>query len=324
MNKYMLKKLSSSIIKLLIIFLTIILLMGCIDNGIVPHVKKWGIYSLDLSTKKIDSIFSSDYEITTLRLNNNGDKFVFSMMINGSEYNNSEICLLDLNGSNFNRLTKNNYWDLYPTWSPDDSNIAFLSFREDDLDIYMMNSDGANQSKFYDSDSHDADIHWIDDKIVFTSGSKIWRINDDGTNPSIITNPSNAGEWGNANLPFGDYDPNIHPDGAKVVFERLENDTSPHGNYNIFSINLDGSDETRLTDNYITQGFPTWSNSGKKILLLVTAKYNEGKYDLYMMNDDGSDYKNITPDYFPDRFLCHAGVFSPDDSLIYFVGEWWE
>ena len=42
------------------------------------------------------------------------------------------------------------------------------------------------------------------------------------------------------------------------------------------------------------------------------------------MNDDGSDYENITPGYFPDRFLCHAGVFSPDDSLIYFVGEWWE
>jgi TolB protein len=187
-----------------------------------------------------------------------------------------------------------------------------------------MNSDGTAQSKFYDSGSHDADIHWIDNSIVFTSGSKIWRINDDGTNSTVITNPLNAGEWGDANLPFGDYDPNIHPDGTIICFERLEDDTSSHGNYNIFSINIDGSDVTRLTDNYYTQGFPTWSNSGDKILLLVSAISDEGKYDLYMMNGDGSDYKNITPDYFPDRFLCHAGVFSPDDSLIYFVGEWWE
>jgi len=318
------KFLSSSIITFLIIILTIILLIGCIDNEIVPHVKKWGIYSLDLSTQKIDLIYSSDNEIVTLRLNNNGNQFVFSIMMESSEYNSSEICLLDLDGNNFIKLTENNYWDLYPTWSPDDSKIAFLSFREDDLDIYMMDSDGTNQLQFYDSGSHDADIHWIDDTIVFTSRSKIWKINDDGTNPSIITNTPNAGEWGNANLPFGDYDPNIHPDGTKVAFERLENDTSPHGNYNIYSINLDGSEETRLTDNYITQGFPTWSNSGKKILLLVSATSDEGKYDLYMMNDDGSDYKNITPNYFPDRFLCHAGVFSPDDSLIYFVGEWWE
>jgi Tol biopolymer transport system component len=298
--------------------------MGCTNNGEVPHVKKWGIYSLDLSTQSIDLIYSSDDEIVTLRLNNKADKFVFSLMIDGSDYNNSEICLLNLDGSNFIRLTENYYWDLYPTWSPDDTRIAFLSFRENDLDIYMMNSDGTNQSKFYDSGSHDADIHWIDNTIVFTSGSKIWKINDDGTNPFIVTNPPNAGEWGNANLPFGDYDPNIHPNGAKIVFERLENDTSPHGNYNIFTIDLDGYDETRLTDNYYTQGFPTWSHSGEKILLLVTAISDEGKYDLYLMNADGTDYKNITPDYFPDIFLCHAGIFSLNDSIIYFVGEWWE
>jgi hypothetical protein len=30
------------------------------------------------------------------------------------------------------------------------------------------------------------------------------------------------------------------------------------------------------------------------------------------------------PDYFPDEFLCHVATFSSDDSLIYFIGEWWE
>jgi len=311
-------------IKLFIIIILIIFLIGCINNGNVPYVKKWGMYSLDLSSQKVDLIYSSDNEITTLRLNNIGNQFVFSMKINGNEYNNSEICLLDIDGSNFIRLTENNYWDLYPTWSPDDTKIAFLSFRENDLDIYMMNKDGTDQSKFYDSGSHDADIHWIDNTIVFTSGSKIWKINDDGTSPTIITNPPNAGEWGNANLPFGDYDPNIHPDGTMIAFERLENDASPHGNYNIFIVKMDGKNETSLTDNYYTQGFPTWSNSGDKILLLVSAIADEGKYDLYMMNADGSNYKNITPDYFPDGFLCHAGIFSPDDSDIFFIGEWWE
>ncbi len=320
----MIKNLNLIFFKILTLIIIVILSMGCINNKYVPHVKKWGIYSLDLSNQIVDLIYSSEDEIVTLRLNSNGDQFVFSMMIDGTDYNHSEICLLNVDGSNFIRLTENDYWDLYPTWSPDDKKIAFLSFREEDLDIYMMNSDGTNQSKFYDTGSHDADIHWISDTIVFTSESKIWRINDDGTNPLVVTNPPNAGEWGNANLPFGDYDPNIHPDGTRIVFERLENDASPHGNYNIFSIKLDGTEENRLTDNYVTQGFPTWSNSGDKILLLVTAISDEGKYDLYMMNADGSNYKNITPDYFPDRFLCHPGVFSPDDSKIFFIGEWWE
>jgi Tol biopolymer transport system component len=312
------------IIKISIFLIIILLFLGCINNGLVPHVNRWGIYSLNLSTKRVDLIYSSNNEITTLRLNNNGNSFVFSMMIDGSEYNNTEICLLNIDGANFNRLTENNFWDLYPTWSPDDNRIAFLSFREDNLDIYMMNADGSNQSLFYDSGSHDADIHWIDDIIVFTSASKIWRIKDDGTEPFTITNPPNTGEWGNANLPFGDYDPNIHPDKTKIAFERLEEDTSPHGNYNIFTIEIDGSNETRLTNNYFTQGFPTWSNSGDKILFLVSAIQDEGKYDLYIMDSDGSNITNITPNYFPDRFLCHAGIFSNDDTIIYFIGEWWE
>jgi len=297
---------------------------GCTNNGEVPHVKKWGIYSLDLSTQVIDLIYSSDEEIVTLRLNNNGDQFVFSLMADSSDYNSSEICVLNLDSSNLIQLTDNNNWDLYPTWSPDDTRIAFLSYRQDDLDIYMMNADGTNQSLFYDSGFHDADIHWIENTIVFTSGSKIWSIDDDGANPLVVTNPPKAGEWGNANLPFGDYDPNLYPDGTKIAFERLENDTSPHGNYNIFTIDLDGTNETRLTHNYFTQGFPTWSHSGNKILLLVTGILDEGKYDLYLMNANGSDYEDITPEYVPDLFLCRAGVFSPDDTLIYFVGEWWE
>ena len=318
------KKNPSVIFIVSVLFILIIPLIGCTNSEGVPHIKKWGIYSLDLTTNKVNLIYSSDNEIITLRLNNQGDTFVFSMKINGTSNNNSEICLLKLENQNFVRLTNNDYWDLYPAWSPDDATIAFLSYRENNLDIYKMNNDGSNQHKFYDSGSHDADIHWIKNTIVFTSGSKIWKINDDGTNPTLLTNPPRAGEWGNANLPFGDYDPNIHPDASKIIFERLENDTSSHGNYNIFSINIDGSEEMRLTDNSYTQGFPTWSHSGEKILLLITAIHDEGKYDLYMMNADGSDFKTITPDYFPNNFLCHAGIFSLDDTIIYFIGQWWE
>lgn len=309
---------------LLLILLLIILMAGCINNGTIPHVKRWGIYSLDVSTNKIGLIYSNENEISTLRLNNNGDTFVFSLMVNGSDYNHSEICLINQDGTQFQQLTDNNYWDLYPTWSPDGTKIAFLSFREENLDIYIMNKNGSNQQKFYDSGDHDADIHWIHDTIVFTSGSKIWKINEDGTNPTTMTFPPKAGEWGNANLPFGDYDPNIHPDGTKIAFERLENDTSIHGNYNIFTISTTGDNETRLTDNYYTQGFPTWSHTGDTILLMVSAIHDEGIYDLYLMNADGSDYRSITPTYVPNNFLCHQGIFSTDDSIIYFIGEWWE
>jgi Tol biopolymer transport system component len=147
---------------------------------------------------------------------------------------------------------------------------------------------------------------------------------DDGTAPVPITAPPDAGIWGKANLPFGDYDPRLSPDGRKIVFERLEDDTSPHGNYNIFVVNADGSDETRLTDSGYSQGTANWSHSQTRLVFVVAAIGSEGKYDIYMMNADGSNITMINPDHFPPDLLCHSPVFSVDDSKIFFVGQWWE
>jgi Tol biopolymer transport system component len=290
----------------------------------VPHEERWGIYALDLATEEVVLIHSSSERISYLRLNNAGDRFLFSQRIGKDANELEEICTMGIDGLGLTRITNNSFWDLYPSWSPDDSEIAFLSWRENDLDIYAMNADGSNVRKLYDSGSHDADIHWVGERIVFTSHSQIWSINDDGTDPFQITDPPNAGQWGNANLPFGDYDPRFSPDGSKLAFERLLNDSSIHGNYDIFVVNADGTGETRLTDSGYSQGLASWSHSGDKIVYIVAAIGSEGKYDIHIMNSDGTDSRNITPDYFPSNFLCHSPIFSLDDSKIFFIGEWWE
>jgi len=312
---------------LLIVAVSIIQMTGCLkeaSNEYVPHEDRWGIYSLDLATMEVELIYNSSRKVSNLRLNNFGDTFVFSQMIDGDGNEYEEICTVSVNGSNFKRLTDNTFWDIYPSWSPDGFRIAFLSWRDNDLDLYVMNADGSSVRMLYDSGSHDADIHWEVDRIVFTAHSQIWSIKDDGTEPTQVTDPPNAGQWGKANLPFGDYDPRLSPDGTKIVFERMDDDSSPHGNYNIYVINADGSGEIRLTDSGYSQGFANWSHSGDKMVYLVAAIGSEGKYDIYIMNSDGTDNHNVTPGYFPAIFLCHSPIFSIDDSQIFFVGEWWE
>ena len=291
----------------------------------VPHEGKYGIYVLDLATEKVSLLYSTDNELYTsaLRLNKQAEKFVFAQKT-GETDESTEIFTIDVDGQNLQRLTDNNYWDLYPAWSPDGMRIAFLSKRDNDLDIYMMNTDGSDQHMFYDSGSHDADIDWAGDTIVFTSGFKIWSIKDDGTRLTQITNPTNAGQWGQANLPIGDYDPRLRSEGLKIVFERLEDPESSHGNYNIFTINSDGAQETRLTNTNYSQGLASWSHSGDRIVYVVAAINNEGKYDMYMMEADGSDNHSITPEYFASNFLCYSSIFSKDDSEIYFIGQWYE
>jgi len=91
-------------------------------------------------------------------------------------------------------------------------------------------------------------------------------MNSDGTNARRVTDPPRAGEWGDAVLPFGDYDPRISPDGSRVVFERLVDDSTQYGNYDLFMVNLDGSSEIRLTENGWTQGLVSWSNDGQTLV----------------------------------------------------------
>jgi Tol biopolymer transport system component len=290
----------------------------------VPHEGTYGICTLDLATNVVSLIYSTNNEVYTsaLRLNTAGDTLVFAQKIDGVSNNYTEIFTIGVDGGNLKRVTSNSFWDLYPAWSPDGTQIAFLSKREKDLDIYLMNTDGSNQRKLYDSGSNDADIDWADDTIVFTSAFQIWSIKDDGTSPMQVTDLANAGQWGTANLPVGDYDPRLSTDGAKIVFERLEDPNSTHGSYNIFTVNVDGTGETRVTSNGYAQGLANWSHDGDRIVYVVAAISNEGKYDLYVVNADGTNNHNATPGYFPANFLCHSPVFSKDDSKLYFVGQW--
>jgi Tol biopolymer transport system component len=177
-----------------------------VDNSspnrlVVPHEDSWGIYRLNIDTQETVVLFSSPNEIASLRLNGKGDRFVFSQKVDGNNNANEEIFTLSTDGSDLRRITQNDFWDLYPAWSPDGSRIAFLSQRASSLGIYIMNADGSDANLLYDSSSHEADIDWINDWIVFTKDSSIWIMKSDGTGIRQISKPPRAGEWGNATLP---------------------------------------------------------------------------------------------------------------------------
>lgn len=315
-----------------------LVLATAIANHSVPsgkkelvHDKKWGIYVLDLETQGTELVYSSENKISKIRLDNSGTRLVFAQefgsgsecVAEGSPVNFcQEICCVDVDGENYRRITNNNFWDLIPCWTDDDSKIVFLSFRET-LDVFMMDADGGNVVFVYDSGGHDSDMHYSNGKIAFTRDSQIWTINEDGTGLTQVTNPPRAGEWGNSVLPFGDYDPNLNSDGTQIIFERMVDDETTHGIYEIYLINSDGSGETALTNTRYTQGIASWSHSDEKIVYMVSAIGTNGIYDIYLMNSGGSDQTSITPDYFPPEFLCYHPVFSKDDSKIFFVGEWY-
>jgi len=294
------------------------------DGRLVPNEGRYGLYALDLASGDIGLIWATDDPLTNLALDPAGSRFAFSRRFGADDLEHEEICLVGTDGSGFRRLTDNSFLDTYPAWSPAGDRIAYLSWPDSTLDIYTMTSTGDSVQLLYDSGFHDADPNWVGSHIAFTTGSRVWLMNDDGTQARQVTDPPRAGEWGNAVLPFGDYDPRLSPDGARMVFERLVDDQTTHGNYDLFLVNTDGTGETRLTTTGWTQGVANWSPDGERLVYLVSAVGTEGRYDIWLTNADGTNPRCVVPGYVPAGFLCHSPLFDATGDTIYFIGQWWQ
>ena len=89
-----------------------------------------------------------------------GSKILFRSTRDGD----TNIYVMDADGSNQVRLTSDVGSDIQPTWSPDCSRIAFLSDRDaGNKDIYVMNADGSNQVSLGATAAEEIELDWSPD-----------------------------------------------------------------------------------------------------------------------------------------------------------------
>jgi Tol biopolymer transport system component len=224
-----------------------------------------------------------------------GTNEIYSMNPDGTEQ--TKITNLNLNaGKSYSCV-----------WSPDRKKIAFYFYRYQDSDngyteLYTMNPDGTGQIKLANDalSFGESKPAWSPDskKIAFTSSldGGIDVINSDGTNRKQLVSPEN-----NAN-----YNSSWSHDGKKIAFVSINQNNN--ANFEIYSINLDGTEKKNLTNTPKSDFDPFWSSDDKKITYWADNS-------IFTMNADGTEQKNLTTkiSLFPK--------WSPDGKKILFSAD---
>ena len=97
--------------------------------------ESWGVYLVRADGTGRRQLVSNAIYVTW---SPDGKRLLFESTRDG----NSEIYVMDADGSNPVRLTHDPALDMAPRWSPDGSKIAFMSRRDGSPEIYLIGADG--------------------------------------------------------------------------------------------------------------------------------------------------------------------------------------
>ncbi len=143
-------------------------------------------------------------------------------------------------------------------------------------------------------------------EIVFTANmdgdEEIWSVSDNGDRMTQLT--TNEG--------IRDAHPDYAPDGERIVFA---SDRNSPGFTQLFTMALDGSDVTQLT-NVPISGDPAWSPDGSRIAYVNS---QQGDDDIYVMDANGQRSALLTVD--DGGAIDYAPVWSPDGRWVFFASN---
>lgn len=187
------------------------------------------------------------------------------------------ICVRNADGTGLVVLSKTLAEDFGPVWSRDGNQIAFTTFMPGfQTSLSIMNADGSGRIPFLFLGASNPD--WSPNPFIFVyeDVNSIWTFNRLTGSGLRLTNPT------------GDFRPRYSPNGAKIVFQ-----SSRDGQPEIYVMNSDGTQQTRLTNNPAGDTAPSWSPDGTKILF-TSLRDNPTQPALYVMNADGSNQTRVT------------------------------
>jgi TolB protein len=221
---------------------------------------------------------------------------------------NSEIYLMDWDGSNLFRVTENLATDIDPAISPNGRDIIFTSNRSGNNDIFIADITGRNPVNLTNHSANDGWARWSPDgrQIVFHTNRdngnfEIYVMSIDGGSLTRLTEYTGIDQF-----------PDWSPDGQEIVFRR---------DVDIYTMDLGTGQTRRLTETApLLNQMATWSPNGKQLAFMSA---RDGYPSVFVMHADGS-VQNLTPKDQGDldsQWVSRAPSWSTTGRQIYFMSS---
>ena len=223
---------------------------------------------------------------------------------------NKEISLMDYDGHNVQRLTKNGSINLDPDFSPDGRELIYTSYKRRNPDLYRRELFSGTEARISARPGINITGAWSPDggKIALAmskdGNSEIYTISKDGKQLARLTNNSAI-----------EVSPAWSPDGSRIAFvsDRL-------GKPQVFVMNTDGSNVRRLTTSGAYNVSPRWSPKGDRI---AYCRQTSAGFQIFVINADGSNDSQLTTDgsnehprWSPDgRFITFSSTRSGKEAI---------
>lgn len=213
-----------------------------------------------------------------------------------------------------------------PVFSPDGKKIGLRWYGWEISGIAIVNSDGSNYQQF-DKGVEGDTISWSPDskKFVITAATNYFG----GEPPELYVANTDSPNEGKDILPKevkspdGDfardtYDAQWSPDGTKLAVAYKYQDTGEATNdedknfLEIYTINIDGSDFKRITNNQSFSSTPFWKDN-QTILYGLSKAQNTNKKGIYSIQPDSRNNKELYSDSLNSFELINI---SPDKKYV--------